>query len=387
MNKIQVSKLRHFIRAILSEARYVANKTKSQKVKTSALKQKAIRTNTGPLAAIAAKIQATLDSSPALVSFMETPTGLQHAAEKFQRFRVDGSDKIIPGEIGGLTMHGGNEKEIMSSNYAWFCKWHIELWKSATGMAFDAADVASLLMAYAEIEGPKVAEEEASLVARVLPLNADSIGKLMNNINADADEPKGGPLGKIAWGEQRNDVVSKEPDTELEARLIAALKDRLTAGSNPITTDDSNDWIELLASRKYSKRVVPWKKGNIYRGLDLDAPELKALLKIVGKIPNKGSKKGTFTMTPYDDPKGLVGGAASSWTPSKQTTRGFHQDSGSYSVTLTASPAANRNRLLDVSASGIYELDQFDGFTFKREREVVGFGDIVCSEVEWEKDE
>lgn len=387
MNKLQVNNLRHFIREILSEARYAANKTKSQKVKTPALKQKAVRTNAGPLAAIAAKIQATLDSSPALVSFMEMPTGLQHAEEKFRRFRVDGSDKIIPAKFGGPAVSGGNKKEIMSSNYAWFCKSRIESWKAATGIEFDAADVASLLMAYAELQGPNVAAE-ASLVARVLPLNADGIGKLMNDIDTDADEPKGGPLGKIAWGERRNDVASKEPDTELENRLIMALNDRITGRSDPVTADAANGWITLLASRKYSKRVVPWNRGNIYRGLNLGEAELKALLKIKGKIPNKGSKKGKFTMTPFYDPEGLEGGGASSWTPNRKTTRGFiYTIPGKYAVTLTVSPADNRNHLLDVSASGIYELDQFKGFTFKKEQEVVGFGDIVCSEVEWEKDE
>ena len=385
---LQVNNLRHFIREILSEARYAADKTKSQKVKTLALKQKAVRTNTGPLAAIAAKIQATLDSSPALVSFMETPTGLQHAEEKFRRFKVDGSDKIIPAKFGGPAVGGGNKKEIMSSNYAWFCKSRIESWKAATGIEFDAADVASLLMAYAETRGPDVAAEEARLIARVLPLNADGIGKLMNDIDTDADEPKGGPLGKIAWGERRNDVASKEPDTELESRLIMSLHARITGRSDPITADAANDWITLLASRKYSKRVVPWNRGNLYRGLNLDEAELKALLKIKGKIPNKGSKKGKFTMTPYYDPEGLIGGGASSWTPNRKITRGFiYTIPGKYSVTLTASPADNRNHLLDVSASGIYELNQFDGVTFKKEQEVVGFGDIVCSEVEWEKDE
>lgn len=383
--KMQINKLRQVIRDILSEVRPVV-KTKSKKVEKSALK--------GPLAVIAAEIQTTLDSSPALVNFMETPTGLEHAQKKFRRYKVDGSDKVIPAKIGGAAVGGGNKKVIKASNYAWFCKYKIEQWKAVTGMEFDASDVSSILMAYAETVGSKVATEEAKLVAKVLPLNIDGIEKFMNNIDKEADEPNGGPLGKIAWGEQRPDVKSKEPDTELENRLIMSLRDRLIGRSEPVDEGTSNEWINLLASRKYSKHVVPWKKGDIYRGLRLSESELKALLKVKGKIPDVGSKKGKFIIAPYYDPEGEVGGAASSWSPVKKVAISFSGPNGpysagrgDYSVTLTASPADNPNKLLDVTASGIYTLDLFSKVSWPKEREVVGFGDIICSEIEWEKEE
>lgn len=199
-----------------------------------------------------------------------------------------------------------------------------------------------------------------------------------------AEGPKDGPLGQIAFGEERVDNVPPEPDTRLEKDLLQSIDYYI---GNHLRMQFEPDQVETIRSviraGDYKKIFVP-ASGKVYRGLVMSKrdflkmyPQLEKKLEAAAQSRNALNVKINDTLVPRR------ADGASSWTTDMSVAREFGSSSrgeGSVAVVYTADAEKNTGSLFDLS--NLYRLVRIPNATRRQnESEVLGFGPIKFSHI------
>ena len=197
-----------------------------------------------------------------------------------------------------------------------------------------------------------------------------------------SEGPKDGPLGQIAFGEERVDNVPPEPDTRLEKELLQSIDYYI---GNHLKMQFEPDQVETIRSviraGDYKKIFVP-ASGKVYRGLVISRRNfLKMYPQLEKKLEDSGPHRafnvrinGTLVPRRAD--------GVSSWTTDFSVAREFGSVSrgDSMVVVYTADAEKNTGSLFDLS--NLYRLVRIPNATRRQnESEVLGFGPIKFSHI------
>ena len=190
----------------------------------------------------------------------------------------------------------------------------------------------------------------------------------------DFDEPEGGELGKIAFGEERLDDVPFEKDTHEERDLYDGFVEQIFRNEK-LNSSQIAVVKKLLRDKKYPKFFKEPNVDVLYRGIAVTEDWLEK------KLDFSPEDSGVSSEGYVDD------GRMSSWTVDELTAEKFAKDSvgrtlNSWVVVLKTHVSKNPGCFLDLT-DGIYALDRFVGK--QSEQEVFGFGPIEVESFEWKK--
>jgi len=199
------------------------------------------------------------------------------------------------------------------------------------------------------------------------------------NLKASAEAPASAPLERIAFGDIRGDVPS-EPNTELEDKVYEALY-RYIENNKPIPAEFADVIRKIVRKGYYSKVFMLPASKTIYRGSLITEGGMRKLLKLKSgdEIPRKGSREGSFKITPKN-------GGAASWTTSLAVAKEFSTGYATarapkgaiYQVVFIASTDDSKD-LLDMS--GLYSLGF--GRDLKSEKEILALGPLKAFKMTW----
>lgn len=189
-------------------------------------------------------------------------------------------------------------------------------------------------------------------------------------LKVKVDEPKGGSLGKIAFGELRD---MPEKDTEIEARIVDYLKQHFKG--EPMIGSVAKEISSLLKARKYRNYLRGPETDAVYRGMLVSGAWLRQHVKSPGY---SGEAEVNMKFVPID--------VASSWSQSIDVAERFsrrHSDkTDMYYVVLCADPfEENEGKFLD--CLNLYSL--FGAATYIDEVEAIGFGEIAVNKLSWKR--
>jgi len=192
------------------------------------------------------------------------------------------------------------------------------------------------------------------------------------------------PLGKVAFSKFRlDDAPNDEEDTPEEAELYRAFHKYVTKNkSDEVTREMLTQIRGMLKSRNYQKVFKEPEVDVVYRGMCVGGEWLAEALNIDPKeLEENGEVEMRMTFVPRAE-NGL-----SSWSTDEDAANDFAEDvfsqySGEYGVMIYATPAANKNKFLDLN-DGFYKVKPFDERA--HEQKCLGFGDILTCKIRWWK--
>jgi len=120
------------------------------------------------------------------------------------------------------------------------------------------------------------------------------IGHIVEKILTEelaVDEPKGGPLGKVAFAPDRSDDVEQEDNTEIENKIQRAIELHYAENESEDLESVASKIIAMSKSNKYEKMFKP-TPGVVYRllnnvSLELGSKILGISVKEIESMPNK----------------------------------------------------------------------------------------------------
>jgi hypothetical protein len=203
------------------------------------------------------------------------------------------------------------------------------------------------------------------------------------------EAPAGAPLGRWAFSSSRQ-CVPHEVDNfnerflkrELRRHFLSREADRTHPERHRGISKQAADMILRFRRNRWYEPVFHAPPQHfLFRGLHLEKKEelAKILREQADKIPDQGSKEGTFTAPPPTEK-----GYSTSWAPLKYVAFDFAREYGAsrsgWAVVLTAEVVPNRLRF-QAGPGGLYDVDGIS--YFHKERETLGIEPISVFRVEW----
>jgi hypothetical protein len=191
-------------------------------------------------------------------------------------------------------------------------------------------------------------------------------------------------LGKVAFSKFRlDDVPNDEEDTPEEAELYRAFHKYVTKNKgDEVTPEMVAQILGMLKSRNYQKVFKEPEADIVYRGMCVGREWLASALSVDKKdLEENGEVEMRMTFVPR------TGNGLSSWSTDEDAANDFAEDvfsqyAGEYGVMIYATPAANKNKFLDLN-DGLYKVKPLDELA--HEQECLGFGDILAFKIRWWK--
>ena len=318
------------------------------------------------------ELQKMLDSNEVLRGYIESvPTGFKSSpyVEKLNKKLVD------KGLSRNLVNMLYNPKKIAR-------EWYPYLVKNAEGIG---EDYRLLRLRNPDSALPEIERlgSEVDSIARLPQIMNEFYEEVVVPLEAkqeefDFDEPEGGDLGKIAFGEERLDDVPFEKDTREERELYDGFVEQIFRNEK-LNSSQIEIMKKLLHDKKYSKFFKEPSNDVLYRGIAVTDDWLK---KQLGLLPEDDVPASGIFSEEYEDDKKM-----SSWTIDRSMAESFavaskERSLNNWMVIFTAKVSENPGCFLDL-ADGIYTLDRFAGK--QNEKEIFGFGPIAVSSLSWKK--
>jgi hypothetical protein len=187
-----------------------------------------------------------------------------------------------------------------------------------------------------------------------------------------AQAPPDAPLGQYAWPKERKLPVD-EKDTDLEQKLLRALKNAITDTNTPLSKEYAVLLQDFIKNGFYSEIFKePPGVTKLYRGLKVGKEYVESL----GGDTNLGY--GTVNKELVFKPRSLV----SSWSKKNDIAIEFAVNSTAYSIgekfgiVLEADASHNHGNFIDFAS--IYKVDD-EIRSFAGEAEALGIGDITVN--------
>lgn len=192
-----------------------------------------------------------------------------------------------------------------------------------------------------------------------------------------AKAPDDAPLGKIAFGQKRNDVPA-ELDTEHEKELFSKLTKHYR-GDKILDAETAQEIENYLKNNWYNDVFVETKEGVLYRGMRVSLDWLKDVIEIK-ENKESGTEDVTWTFSPHS--------GGSSWTTDLQVAKrfansppsGYSKEGKTVSIVLHAKKSDNPDSFVD-SEVGLYKIQDFNAFS--SEKEQIALGKIKISKIDW----
>jgi len=225
-------------------------------------------------------------------------------------------------------------------------------------------------------------------MAKSISKKSEYVEDIQDDIEKNAEEPAGSPLGRIAFAQNRRGLPNEE-NTDEEQDIFDGLKSHIR-NNDPFSTDTAQKIKKLMSKHLYTGMFKEPESSPVYRGMAVSPEWLAKAFKIKAydkatslrsNLAKGGSIEKNFTFTP------ITGAGSSAWSTDLRTAKKFANDGPQeVPIILYAYVEDNKNKFLDLKANknnGIYSLGPMQGF--EKEKENIGLGKIKVFKVEWLK--